>query len=114
MVNEVKCVLLKHPKDAFQSQNKCDKESKKLNYSKSPNFNLAVAQYDSFVKLIESFGSDICYLPGNKNTTLDSIYTHDPFTMVNDGLILCNMGKFDRSTEPVLLKNFFNQLTSQL
>ena len=78
MVNDVKRVLLKHPKDAFQSQDKCDKESKRLNYSNPPNFNLAVAQYDSFVKLIESFGSDSCYLPSNKNTTLDSIYTHDP------------------------------------
>ena len=67
MVSDVKRVLLKHPKDAFQSQDKCDKESKKLNYSNSPNFNLAVAQYDSFVKLIESFGSDTCYLPIDKN-----------------------------------------------
>ena len=107
MVNDVKRVLLKHPKDAFQSQDKCDKESKKLNYSNPPNFNLAVAQYNSFVKLIESFGSDICYLPGNKNTTLDSIYTHDPCTMVDDGLILCNMGKFDRSSEPDFAEKFF-------
>ena len=110
MVNDVKRVLLKHPKDAFQSQDKCDKESKKLNYSNPPNFNLAVAQYDSFVKLIESFGSDTCYLPGNKNTTLDSIYTHDPCTMVNDGLILCNMGKFDRSSEPDCAGKFFQSI----
>ena len=110
MVNDVKRVLLKHPKDAFQSQDKCDKESKRLHYFSSPNFNLAVEQYDSFVKLIESFGSDSCYLPDNKNTTLDSIYTHDPFSMVNDGLILCNMGKFDRSTETSCAEKFFQSI----
>ena len=110
MVNNVRRVLLKHPEDAFQSQDKCDKESEKLNYSNSPNFNLAVAQYDSFVKLIESFGSDTCYLPNDKNTTLDSIYTHDPCTMVNDGLILCNMGKFDRSSEPDCAGKFFQSI----
>ena len=110
MVNNVKRVLLKHPEDAFQSQDKCDKESEKLNYSNSPNFNLAVAQYDSFVKLIKSFGSDICYLPNDKNTTLDSIYTHDPCTMVDDGLILCNMGKFYRSSEPHCAEKFFQSI----
>tara|TARA_Y100001935_G_scaffold129806_1_gene107598 strand:- start:1387 stop:2271 length:885 start_codon:yes stop_codon:yes gene_type:complete len=110
MVNRVKRVLLKHPRDAFQSQNKCDTESRALSYSKSPNFNLAVAQYDSFVKLIESFGSDTYYLPDNKNTTLDSIYTHDPCTMVNDGLIVCNMGKLDRSTETRYAEKFFHSI----
>jgi len=110
MVNNVKRVLLKHPRDAFQSQDKCDKESKKLNYSNSPNFNLAVAQYDSFVKLIESFGVDTYYLPSNKNTTLDSIYVHDPCTVVNDGLIVCNMGKFDRSLEPDFVEKFFQSI----
>ena len=71
---------------------------------------MAVAQYDSFVKLIESFGSDSCYLPDNNNTTLDSIYTHDPCTMVDDGLILCNMGKFDRSSEPDFAEKFFQSI----
>jgi len=110
MVNNVRRILLKHPKDAFQSQDKCDKESKKLNYSNPPNFNLAVVQYDLFVKLIESYGSDTCYLPIDKSTTLDSIYTHDPFTMVNDGLIVCNMGKFDRSSEPHCAEKFFQSI----
>ena len=110
MVNKVTRVLLKHPKDAFQSQNKCDKESRALNYSNPPNFNLDVVQYDSFVKLIESFGSETYYLPDNKNTTLDSIYTHDPFTMVNDGLIVCNMGKVNRSTETGCAEKFFQSI----
>ena len=75
---------------------------------------MAVAQYDSFVKLIESFGSDSCYLPSNKNTTLDSIYAHDPCTMVDDGLILCNMGKFDRSSEPDFAEKFFQSIDIQI
>ena len=32
MVGEIKRVLVKHPKDAYQNQLKIDGESKKLNY----------------------------------------------------------------------------------
>ena len=36
MVGEIKRVLVKHPKDAYQDQFKIDGESKKLNYLGKP------------------------------------------------------------------------------
>lgn len=110
MVNSVKRILLKHPRDAFLSQQKINCESKKLNYPSPPDLDLAIKQYDLFVKLIKSFGSEVYFLPADNNTSLDSIYTHDPCTMTNNGLIVCNMGKLKRSTEPDHLKRFFQSI----
>lgn len=110
MVNSVKRILLKHPRDAFLSQQKINSESKKLNYPSPPDLDLAIKQYDLFVKLIKSFGSEVYFLPADNNTSLDSIYTHDPCTMTNNGLIVCNMGKLKRSTEPNHLKRFFQSI----
>ena len=110
MVNSVKRILLKHPRDAFLSQQKINCESKKLNYPSPPDLDLAIKQYDLFVKLIRSFGSEVYFLPADNNTSLDSIYTHDPCTMTNNGLIVCNMGKLKRSTEPDHLKRFFKSI----
>ena len=110
MVNSVKRILLKHPRDAFLSQQKINSESKKLNYPSPPDLDLAIKQYDLFVKLIKSFGSEVYFLPADNNTSLDSIYTHDPCTMTNNGLIVCNMGKLKRSTEPDHIKRFFQSI----
>ena len=110
MVNSVKRILLKHPRDAFLSQQKINSESKKLNYLSPPDLDLAIKQYDLFVKLIKSFGSEVYFLPADNNTSLDSIYTHDPCTMTNNGLIVCNMGKLERCTEPDHLKRFFQSI----
>ena len=63
-----------------------------------------------FVDIIKSFGSEVYFLPADNNTSLDSIYTHDPCTMTNNGLIVCNMGKLKRSTEPDHLKRFFKSI----
>ena len=110
MVNGVERILLKHPRDAFLSQQKINSESKKLNYPSPPNLDLAIKQYDLFVELIKSFGSEVYFLPPDNNASLDSIYTHDPCTMTNNGLIVCNMGKLERSTEPDHLKRFFQSI----
>ena len=110
MVNGVKRILLKHPRDAFLNQQKVNSESKELSYPSPPDLDLAVKQYDLFVDLIKSFGSEVYFLPADNNTSLDSIYTHDPCTMTNNGLIVCNMGKLKRSTEPEHLKRFFQSI----
>ena len=111
MVNGVKRILLKHPRDAFLNQQKVNSESKELSYPSPPDLDLAVKQYDLFVDLIKSFGSEVYFLPPDNNTSLDSIYTHDPCTMTNNGLIVCNMGKLKRSTEPDHLKRFFQSIS---
>ena len=110
MVNGVKRILLKHPRDAFLNQQKVNSESKELSYPSPPDLDLAVKQYDLFVDLIKSFGSEVYFLPPDNNTSLDSIYTHDPCTMTNNGLIVCNMGKLERSSEPDNIERFLQSM----
>jgi len=110
MVNSVKRILLKHPKDAFIEQSKINDESKKLNYTSPPNLELACDQYEDFLNLIYSFDPEVHFLPRSDHSSLDSIYTHDPYTMTNEGAILCNMGKKERSTEPDEIDHYFRSI----
>lgn len=99
MVDEIKRVLLKHPHQSHVSRSTIDDEWQKLFYLDRPDFDRAVAECDSFVALLEQTGMEICYLPQNGKTGLDSIYTHDPIVISNRGAILCQMGKSAREGE---------------
>ena len=48
---------------------------------------------DKFLNLIQFFDPEIHFLPIDESTSLDSIYTHDPCIVSNNGIIICNMGK---------------------
>lgn len=109
MVKQVRRILLKHPRDAFINQATVDRQSSALNYSDTPNFEIACKDYDQFLDLIQSFGAEIHFLPSS-NTSLDSIYTHDPCIITNGGAILCNMGKPQRSNEPDNMEKYFKSI----
>jgi len=110
MVDPIRRVLVKHPKDAYQDQIKLNKQSSQLNYLGVPNFDKALADHETLVGLLESSGAEVHYLPRDDSTTLDSIYTHDPCIVSNGGVILCNMGKKDRLSEPSASENYFQSI----
>ena len=110
MVNSIRRVLVKHPKDAYQDQIKLNKQSSQLNYLGVPSFDKAIADHETLVGLLESSGAEVHYLPRDDSTTLDSIYTHDPCIVSNGGVILCNMGKKDRLSEPSASENYFQSI----
>ena len=109
MVKQVRRILLKHPKDAFIDQATTNFQSSELNYSNTPDFEVACKDYDQFLDLIRSFDPEIHFLPAS-NTSLDSIYTHDPCIVTNRGAILCNMGKPQRSKEPDKIEKYFTSI----
>ena len=109
MVTQVRRILLKHPKDAFIDQSKIDRQSSELNYSTTPDFDIACKDYDNFLNIIKSFEPEIHFLPAS-DTSLDSIYTHDPCIVTNSGVILCNMGKEQRSNEPDNIETYFQSI----
>ena len=80
-VKVIKRLLLKHPGEAFVSDETSDRQWQELNYSGRPDYARAVEEYDRF------FG-------------LDSLYARDASIICNKGIILCNMGKAKRRTEP--------------
>ena len=110
MVDPIKKILLKHPSNAFLNQRNINKQYLELNYLAAPNFNSAISDYEIFVDLLKSFDIEIHYLPKDKSTSLDSIYTHDPCVVSNKGVVICNMGKKARQPEAATMKKFFHSI----
>ena len=110
MVGSLKRVLIKHPKDAYQSQAKINEQSRQLNYIGVPDYNKAIIDYERLVDFLKSSSIQIDYLPKDNITSLDSIYTHDPCVVTNGGIILCNMGKDLRIPESTSIASFFKSI----
>ena len=110
MVNPIKKIILKHPKDAFKDQDTINKQFSRLNYFEAPNFNRAISDYDKFIVLLISFDIELHFLPKDNSTSIDSIYTHDPCVVSNNGVILCNMGKKARLAEPNTMEDYFKSI----
>jgi N-dimethylarginine dimethylaminohydrolase len=109
-VDQIKSLLLKHPKDAFISYENIQLQWKELNYLASPDYDKALKEYDNFVEYLKKSIPEITYLPQNDKTGLDSIYVHDPVIITNKGAILCNMGKEKRRAEPQADGEFLHEL----
>jgi arginine deiminase len=110
MVDPIRRILIKHPRQAYRDEANLAAQWQALNYLGLPDFAKAIADYDHFVELLESSGMEIHFLPENTTTTLDSIYTHDPCVVSNKGAILCTMGKTERLPEPEAMATFFEEI----
>jgi arginine deiminase len=99
-VGKIHSILLKHPRDAFISQQSIDAQWHELNYIGCTDYQKALAEYEYFVELLKNNVADIYYLPRHDSTGLDSIYVHDAAIITNLGAILCNMTKSERRGEP--------------
>ena len=110
MVGKIKSILLKHPREAFISEENIRTQWRELNYAGEPDYKKALAEYEEFVDLLKKEIPDIHFLPRSEKTGLDSIYVHDPVLMTEKGAILCNMGKEQRKGEPKAIGDFFREL----
>lgn len=97
---KLKSVLIKRAADAFVSEDIVDRDWKKLNYLARPNLGLASSEYEAFEQIIGSTQAVIHRFPVDEQVTMDSIYCRDASIATDRGLILCNMGKPARATEP--------------
>ena len=109
-VNQIRSLLLKHPRDAFISQKNIQAQWKELNYSKPPDHRKATEEYDDFVGILRKFIPEVHYLPQDDRTGLDSIYVHDPLIITDKGAVLCSMGKEKRQAEPSAAGEFMEEL----
>ena len=110
MVSPIKKILVKHPRQAFIDKFKIKKEYAQLNYLGVPDYKKACSDYDKFLLLLKSFDMEVQLLLEDRNTTIDSIYTHDPCIVCDKGIILSNMGKEGRVNEPLALKKYFESI----
>ena len=65
---------------------------------------------EQLISFLKTNSIQIHYLPIDEDTSLDSIYTHDPCIISNSGVILSNMGKRDRQTEPKAIASYFDSI----
>ncbi|MEA1882504.1 MAG: arginine deiminase family protein [Candidatus Marinimicrobia bacterium] len=110
MVDPIRRVLIKHPKDAYQNQNKVNEQSSQLHYFGIPDYEKALSDYKKLVGYLKSSGIEIHFLPVDDTTSLDSVYTHDPCIISNGGVILCTMGKDARVPESKAMEAYFESI----
>ena len=106
MVSPLKKVLMKRPQN-FMSK----VDIKKWNYTSQLDQEILNENYNEFYKIIKNSGAEIVDLKlRNENEELcDSIFTHDPSLVLNDGAIILNMGKNLRKKEIEEHSNFYNE-----
>lgn len=110
MVDPIRRVLVKQPRDAYQNQSRVNQQSSELNYFGIPDFEKAQTDHETLVAFLESAGAEVHFLPQDDSTSLDSVYTHDPCVVTNGGVVLCTMGKEARLPETDAVKNYFKSI----
>jgi N-dimethylarginine dimethylaminohydrolase len=103
-------VLLKHPREAFRSDEAIAAEWRVLGFGASPSFSRAITEYDVFVEILTAAGIEVNHLPPVEQTNLDSIYVRDASIVCSHGVILCRMGKRLRAAEPSAQKAAYRSL----
>ena len=103
-IGAVRRMVLKHPREAFVSDLSIARQWRDLGYLGRPELHRAVDEFDALVELLEGFGIEALFLPRDDDVGLDSLYVRDAAVATDDGLILCNMGKDERRTEPGALE----------
>ncbi len=98
-VTPLKRVLMKHPRDAFFSQQRIAEQWQALGYSGPPDYDAACREADALAALLERLGATVDWMPAN-DVGLDSVYVRDASLVSNAGAILARMGKGSRSAEP--------------
>ncbi|MGN7408045.1 dimethylarginine dimethylaminohydrolase family protein [Sporosarcina sp. SAFN-010] len=109
MYSPLKHVIMKHPKDAFKSQEHLSENWKTFNYLREPNFDEALKEFSELTNIIEQQGTRIDYLPSSDKVGLDSIYAHDPVKFTPAGALILKSGKKLRQPEASVFKEFLTE-----
>src|SRR6266566_10031437 len=99
-VGRLLSVAIKPAGDAFQSAAAVDRQWRDLGYTAPPELGAASPEYRAFLALLETAGAEVLCLPPDHSVGLDSLYARDASIVCDAGVILCNMGKPQRRTEP--------------
>lgn len=109
MYKNLNKVILKHPRDAFVSQEHLRKEWKKYNYIKEPDYIKAQQEFEQFLSILKEHVAEIEFLPVFESAGLDSLYAHDPVKFTKAGAIILKSGKKLRLPEAAAYKQFLQE-----
>jgi len=99
-VGRLKRVFLKHTKDVFPPEDLLSTQWKELGYHRKPDRSRAADEHDALIDLLEMLGAQVDLFPSHPATGMDSMYVRDASILTDGGMILCNMGKRARGSEP--------------
>jgi len=100
-------VAVKPARDALGSEAAVERQWRDLRYTARPDFAAAEREYERFVSLLIQAGVEVLSLPPDSSVGLDSLYVRDASIVSDRGVILCNMGKPQRRTEPAAQEAVF-------
>jgi N-dimethylarginine dimethylaminohydrolase len=103
-------VMLKAPKAAFACVDTIEAQWQELGYLRQPDLGRAMDEHRAMSALLEERGIQVDLLPAHATATLDSIYVRDASVLTDRGMILCNMGKEYRASEPHAQGEAFHDL----
>ena len=106
MVGNIDTIIIKHPEEAFISQENLDQKWKPFNYVSCPDYEKSLKEYSRFEEIIQEHVENVHYLPQDDNTGLDSTYAHDTCKITSKGAIMFTVGKELRRGETGATKKF--------
>ncbi len=109
MYKKLNTVIVKHPKEAFISQEHLRSEWKKFNYISEPDYMKAQQEYEQFLSIIKKHVGQIKFLPVSEKAGLDSLYAHDPVKFTKKGAMILKSGKKLRQPEAEIYKEFLQE-----
>lgn len=109
-VEKVESILLKHPKDAYISQDYLNENWEFNQFVDAPLYERALEEYAVFEGIIKDHVENVYYLPQDDRTNLDSIYAHDSLKVTNKGVIYFNMIKPSRQGEGQATEDYLSSL----
>lgn len=106
MVGKIDTIIIKHPEEAFISQENLNQKWKPFNYVSCPDYEKSLKEYSRFEEIIQEHVENVHYLPKDDNTGLDSTYAHDTCKITSKGAIMFTVGKELRRGETGATKKF--------
>jgi N-dimethylarginine dimethylaminohydrolase len=104
---KLKFLFIKKVSAAFIDDAHIEKHWANLNYLDKPIIHNALAEYESFEKILQEQGAQIFYFPEDSSVNMDSIYCRDASIATSKGMIICRMGKEGRKEEPAAQQKAF-------
>jgi N-dimethylarginine dimethylaminohydrolase len=108
-VGLLKSVLMKQPSKGFVNQQLIDKDWEQLNFLGPPDFTKSIEEHQKLEQFINKSKAEILHLDHSDQVTLDSVYCRDAALVTDFGVILCNMGKYERQNEPLEERKHFEK-----
>jgi N-dimethylarginine dimethylaminohydrolase len=106
----IRRMVVRHARDAYLSQAALDDNWETEEFLSNPDFNEALAEYDSFLAAIADAGIEPEFVPADGRDGISAIYVRDSSLVSPRGAILCAMRNAHRAPEPAVANDDFARL----